>query len=90
VFRSPLACVTAVVQMQQALHVHAWPDGERARVRMGVHTGQASATATGLVGLDVHRAARVAAAGHGDQVLVSEAAAALVRDVLPAGVALGI
>jgi class 3 adenylate cyclase len=38
----------------------------------------------------VHRAARVAAAGHGDQVLVSEAAAALVRDVLPAGVALGI
>jgi class 3 adenylate cyclase len=89
VFRSPSACVTAVVQMQQALHAHAWPDGERARVRMGVHTGQALATATGLVGLDVHRAARVAAAGHGDQVLVSEAAAALVRDVLPAGVALG-
>jgi class 3 adenylate cyclase len=65
VFSSPAACVAAVIQVQQALAAHAWPGGERVRVRMGVHTGQASATTTGLVGLDVHRAARVAAAGHG-------------------------
>ena len=77
VFCSSAACVAAVIQMQQALQAHAWPAGEQVRVRMGVHTGQASATATGLVGLDVHRAARVAAAGHGGQVLVSEASAAL-------------
>jgi hypothetical protein len=49
---------------------------------MGVHTGQASATATGL---DVHRAARVAAAGHGGQVLLSQASAALVQEDLPPG-----
>jgi len=55
---------------------------------MGVHTGEASRTATGLVGLDVHRAARVAAAGHGEQVLVSEASAALVDEGLPPGAAL--
>jgi predicted ATPase len=55
---------------------------------MGVHTGEASRTATGLVGLDVHRAARVAAVGYGGQVLLSEAAAALVRDFLPAGAGL--
>jgi class 3 adenylate cyclase/tetratricopeptide (TPR) repeat protein/DNA-binding XRE family transcriptional regulator len=87
-FSSPRACVAAVVQMQQALEGHAWPAGERVRVRMGVHTGEASDTAVGPVGLDVHRAARVAAVAHGGQVLVSETAAALVLDALPPGVAL--
>jgi Adenylate and Guanylate cyclase catalytic domain len=77
--------VAAVIQMQQALQEHAWPAREQVRVRMGVHSGEASRTAAGLVGLDVHRAARVAAAGHGGQVLVSEASAALVRGVLPPG-----
>jgi class 3 adenylate cyclase len=65
VFSSPRACVAAVLEMQQALAGYAWPGGERVRVRMGVHTGEASQTAAGLVGLDVHRAARVAAVGHG-------------------------
>jgi class 3 adenylate cyclase len=88
VFSSPAACVAAVIQLQQALAAHAWPGGEQVRVRMGVHTGEASATATGLVGLDVHRAARVAAAGHGGQALVSETSAALVGEVLPLGAAL--
>jgi class 3 adenylate cyclase/tetratricopeptide (TPR) repeat protein len=88
VFSSPAACVAAVLAMQRALQAHAWPAGEQVRVRMGVHTGQASATATGLVGLDVHRAARVAAAGHGGQVLVSQASEALVREVLPPGAGL--
>jgi hypothetical protein len=55
---------------------------------MGIHCGEAARTATGVVGLEVHRAARVAAAGHGGQVLVSEAAAVLVRDGLPPGAAL--
>ena len=88
VFSSPAACVAAAVQMQQALQAHAWPAGVRVRVRMGVHTGEASATGTGLVGLDVHRAARVAAAGHGGQVLVSQASAALLDGSLPPGAAL--
>ncbi len=89
VFSSPAACVAAVLTMQQALEAHAWPAGEQVRVRMGAHTGQASATATGLVGLDVHRAAGVAAAGHGGQVLLSQASAVLVRETLPPGAALG-
>lgn len=65
VFSSPRACVAAVIEMQLALEAQAWPAGEHVRVRMGVHTGEASKTATGLVGLDVHRAARVAAVGYG-------------------------
>jgi predicted ATPase/class 3 adenylate cyclase len=88
VFTSPRACVAAVMEMQRALEAHAWPAGEHVRVRMGIHTGEAARTATGLVGLDVHRAARVAAVGYGGQVLLSETAAALVRDALPAGAAL--
>jgi predicted ATPase/class 3 adenylate cyclase/DNA-binding XRE family transcriptional regulator len=87
-FASPRACVAAAVQMQQVLEGHAWPAGVRVRVRMGVHTGEASDTAAGPVGLDVHRAARVAAVAHGGQVLVSETAAALVQNALPPGAAL--
>jgi predicted ATPase len=49
------------------------------RVRMGVHTGEPVVTAEGYVGVDVHKAARIAAAGHGGQVLVSSATAALVE-----------
>ena len=88
VFSSPRACVAAVTHMQQALEEYAWPAGEHVRVRMGVHTGEAATTATGLVGVDVHRAARVAGLAYGGQVLLSETAAALVRDSLPPGAAL--
>jgi predicted ATPase/class 3 adenylate cyclase len=88
VFSSPSACLAAVIDMQKALETHAWPGGEHVRVRMGIHTGEASQTATGLIGLDVHRAARVAAVGYGGQVLLSEAAATLVRDGIPAQAAL--
>ncbi len=88
VFSSLQGCVAAALQMQQALQDHAWPGGERVRMRMGIHCGEATRTAAGLVGLEVHRAARVAAVGHGGQVLVSESAAVLVRDGLPPGAAL--
>jgi predicted ATPase len=48
------------------------------RVRMGVHTGEPLVTDEGYVGMDVHRAARIAAVGHGGQVLVSQSTHALV------------
>src|SRR5512132_1411236 len=50
------------------------------RVRMGLHSGTPLLTDEGYVGPDVHRAARIAAAGHGGQILVSAATAALVGD----------
>jgi predicted ATPase/class 3 adenylate cyclase len=52
-------------------------DGGPIRVRMGLHSGEPSLTEDGYVGEDVHRAARIAACGHGGQILVSAAAAAL-------------
>ncbi|HEY2507544.1 MAG TPA: adenylate/guanylate cyclase domain-containing protein [Streptosporangiaceae bacterium] len=87
-FTSPRDCVAAVLSMQQGIEVHAWPAGQQVRVRMGVHTGEAETTSAGPVGLDVHRAARIAAVAHGGQVLLSETSAALVRDALPDGVGL--
>ena len=58
------------------------------QVRIGLHTGQPVVTSTGYVGLDVPRAARICAAGHGGQVLLSQSTRELVEDVLPAGVTL--
>jgi predicted ATPase len=43
------------------------------RVRMGLHTGEPTVAEEGYVGIDVHRAARIAAAGHGGQILLSQA-----------------
>jgi class 3 adenylate cyclase len=50
------------------------------RVRIGIHTGTPHVTEEGYVGADVHRAARIAACGHGGQVLVSAATAALLGE----------
>jgi hypothetical protein len=74
VFSSPRACVAAAIEMQRALGSYPWPDGEAVRVRMGIHSGEAAQTAAGLVGLDVHRAARIAATAHGGQVVLSDSA----------------
>ena len=88
-FTSTSACVAAAIQTQHALSEHDWPNAEQLRVRMGVHAGEASEAPTGLVGYEVHRAARIGAVAHGGQVLLSASAAGLVEDSLPAGVALG-
>jgi predicted ATPase len=87
-FTSPKACVTAAIAMQMALAIQEWPLGEQLRVRMGIHTGEVAEMSTGLVGYEVHRAARIAAVGHGGQILLSSAAAGLVEDTLPAEVSL--
>src|SRR4029453_15242244 len=57
-------------------------------VRMGLHTGEAILGGDNYLGLDVHRAARIAEAAHGGQVLVSEATRGLVSNALPQGVSL--
>src|SRR6266496_754764 len=86
VFRSPLEAVGAAVAAQRALAASDWPHGQPLRVRMGVHTGEGVAGGDNYIGLDVHLAARIAAAGHGGQVLLSEATRALVAHALPQGV----
>ena len=78
--------VAAAVAAQRALAAHQWPDGTELRVRMSLHTGEPVVGAEGYVGIDVHRAARICAAGHGGQVLLSATTAALVSGAMPDGV----
>ena len=75
-FSRPSDALAAAAAAQEALA------SAGVRVRMGVHTGEVSLSETGYVGMEVHRAARIAAAGHGGQVLVSSATAALVEAAL--------
>lgn len=88
VFDSAVEAVMAAVEAQRALAAEAWPSGVEVNVRMGLHAGEASGSAAGLVGLDINRAARIAAAAHGGQVVVSEAVRSLVAADLGAGVSL--
>ena len=81
--------VAAAADAQRAVANHEWPDGHAFRLRMGIHTGEPLALPPKYVGLDVHKAARIMAAGHGGQVLLSEATQKLLRSDLPEGVALG-
>ncbi|MDR7458120.1 MAG: tetratricopeptide repeat protein [Armatimonadota bacterium] len=83
VFPVAAHAVAAAVAAQRAIAAHAWPEGAGVRVRIGLHTGEAVRSADTYVGLDVHRAARVCAAGHGGQILLSEATAALAAHDLP-------
>ena len=85
-FARATQAVGAALAGQRALAAHPWPEGGVVRVRMGLHTGEPIATAGGYIGLDVHRAARICAAGHGGQVLLSQATAVLMQYRLPAGV----
>ena len=71
-FSSARDAVRAAHEAQRLLREHAWDDRE-VRVRMGIHSCEATATGEGYVGLGVHRGARICAAGHGGQVLLSQA-----------------
>ncbi|HEV3474350.1 MAG TPA: adenylate/guanylate cyclase domain-containing protein, partial [Actinomycetota bacterium] len=85
-FRSPGQAVRAATAAQRALDANDWPDGTAVRVRMGLHTGEGTRGGENYVGLDVHRAARIAAAAHGGQILISSATRSLVENTLPDGV----
>jgi predicted ATPase len=84
-FPSAPEAVAAAAQAQLALAQHVWPGRESVKVRMGLHTGSPQVHEDGYVGMDVHRAARIAAAAHGGQVVLSEATTKLVMDALGDG-----
>jgi predicted ATPase/class 3 adenylate cyclase len=82
-FHRATDAAAAAVAAQRAMATHPWPEGAQVRVRMGLHTGEPSLTAGGYIGLDVHRAARICAAGHGGQILLSQSTCDLVAPDLP-------
>ncbi len=83
-FPTATGAARAAADAQRELAAQSWPDDQPVRVRMGVHTGEPEQLGSGYVGLDVHHAARIAAVGHGGQVVLSRST----RDLLGADVAL--
>ena len=88
VFVSALDAALASEAAQGALAAHDWPEDGRIRARMGLHTGIGALGGADYVGLDVHRAARIADAAHGGQTVLSEPTAILVERGLPASLRL--
>src|SRR5437764_10369371 len=72
--------LAAADESQRTLTGHSWPEGSALKVRMGLHTGEPLVADGHYVGIDVHRAARIAAAAHGGQVIVSERTTRLLGD----------
>jgi predicted ATPase/class 3 adenylate cyclase len=73
------AAAAAAGEAQRSIAGHCWPEGAELRVRIGLHSGVPHRSENGYVGLDVHKAARVADAANGGQVLCSEEARDLLR-----------
>ncbi|MDP9255344.1 MAG: ABC transporter substrate-binding protein [Actinomycetota bacterium] len=80
--------VGATVVAQRALAAHTWPEDAVCRVRMGLHTGEPVVGEEGYHGMGVHRGARICAAAHGGQILLSNTTRELAEDELPPGVGL--
>src|SRR6266511_1701775 len=81
VFSRARDAAAAAADAQRALASHNWPEGAEFRVRMGMHTGEPVLSDEGRYhGMGVHRTARIMAAGHGGQILASQATASVLAD----------
>jgi predicted ATPase/class 3 adenylate cyclase len=83
VFTSAADAVSAAMAAQHRLNSYPWPDHAALRVRMGLHTGEPTWYEDDYIGLDVHRAARIASTAHGGQIVVSASTAQLIGDRSP-------
>jgi class 3 adenylate cyclase len=87
-FSDPVSALEAAIDAQAALANATWPTESAIRVRVGIHTGTARLEEGDYFGPTLNRVARLTAAGHGGQTLVSSATQGLVDDSLPKGVGL--
>ena len=81
-FEDAAAAARCAIDAQLAMAEQEWPEGERVRVRMGMHTGEAIFADSDYLGVEVHRAARISFAGHGGQILLSSSTAQLLPEDL--------
>jgi class 3 adenylate cyclase len=80
VFEKPAAALEAAIDMQRALANATLPERREVRVRIGLHTGRPTLTASGYQGISVHTAARISACGHGGQIVVSRSTRAAIGE----------
>ena len=79
------AAISAAADIQRDVAAHPWPGTWPVRIRIGLHTGEPDLTDDGYVGMDIHLAARIAATGHGGQIVVSDLTAVAVDGRMPPG-----
>lgn len=79
-FTSAHDAVRCALDIQRGMAAAEWPDDHEVRVRIGLHTGQATVDDEGYTGLAVHRAARISAKATGGQVLISQTTRAILED----------
>ncbi len=85
VFSTAAGALAGAIATQQAIAEYAWREGVAPRLRMGLHSGRPTLTASGYIGLSVHTVARVCAVGHGGQILLTQATVRSVGANPPAG-----
>ena len=83
VFTAVGDAVAAASAAQRKLSSYDWPGGAAVRVRMGLHTGEPTSYEDDYVGMDVHRAARIASSAHGGQIVISAPTAQLIDRRFP-------
>lgn len=88
VFERAPAALEAALAIQRAMKGGTWAEGIDVRLRIGLHRGRPTLTDTGYVGIAVHAAARICAAAHGGQIIVSSAVRSAVSESLAEGVSL--
>jgi class 3 adenylate cyclase len=86
VFESPAAALDTAVAAQRELQGRKWVDGVQVRVRTGIHSGWPTRTDTNYIGMAVHIAARVCAAAHGAQIVVTGDTREALKGAVPEGV----
>ena len=82
-FHTAPDALAAALEAQRALHAERWPEAARIRVRMALHSGAVELREGDYFGTSLNRVARLLAAGHGGQTLLSESTHDLCRDHLP-------
>jgi class 3 adenylate cyclase len=86
VFERAAKAIEAATAIQRAVGERGWPDDLAVRVRIGIHSGRPTLTDVGYIGLAVHTAARVCAAAHGGQIVISGETKAAAQGSPPAGI----
>jgi class 3 adenylate cyclase len=87
VFKHAPSAVAAAMATHRAMAGHAWPEGVRVQVRIGLHSGRPTLTDTGYVGLAVHAVSRICRVAGGGQIVLSAATLAAVGEERPVGAA---
>jgi class 3 adenylate cyclase len=84
-FERAVDAVRAAAAVQRVVGRRRWPNAVDVRLRVGIHSGRPTLTDAGYIGLAVHTAARVCAAAHGGQILVSGETHAAIGETAPRG-----